>query len=125
MGNYIYALRSPRLTKAIVIDNGTDTPLTGVAAVMSYLYKPSYSHRDRDNWVNGFFTRMENLWNGIQRPHYAVFPTNDKKGICVGDNVYEFPGQECVPWSYNDGTISPMKKVGVVTKVSVFWSLIK
>jgi hypothetical protein len=129
MGDYIYALRSPKLARKIVVhfDNPVLEDAEVLAGSMSYLFKP-YATR----WTSGksefdapyirILARLEKLWRGVsKRPVYAVF-TEHKKGhkIEVGQLVYIFYTEsewyKGVPYEYNDGS-EHAHIVGVVKEI--------
>ena len=86
MGNYIYALRSPTVSRYCEINNH-GTIVTELVGQYKYVYKPgSY----RDKFFESVIDRMIKIWKNVKIPTYYVhqFARKGKKsGLFVG-NVY-------------------------------------
>jgi hypothetical protein len=112
MGDYIYALRSPKLMRKVLVKRtktGIFEELT--VASMSYLFKP-YSDwsgygRDKNERYWQVIDRLAKLWGEQEPPLYAAMTYHSGHKIKVGDSVHGFRNRQkeqiIVPWSYNDG----------------------
>ena len=127
MGNYIYALRSPKLAKVVTIKLDNGNIFTVEVGSMSYLYKPHFGWKaiEYDKWVNPVLTRLENLWNGKTIPAYVAMTSDkEKHKIKIGQSVYGFNknhdfyyvSNDHAPFTYNDGS-ETWVKIGEIIQI--------
>jgi hypothetical protein len=118
MGNYVYALRSPKLNRVVTIQQDNGNVFTVEVASMSYLYKPhySFSSRNLDNWTNAVFTKLQNSWEKKIKPSYVAFTEDTKKHkIEIGQNIYQFK-KGFIPYAYCDGE-EDLIRIGKIIQV--------
>jgi hypothetical protein len=124
MGDYVYALRSPKLIRSVIVQIGNHTERLDNVGSMSYLFKP-YSDwtgygREKNERYWRVVDRLALLWTG-DRPLYTAM-TDEKKGhkLRIGQVVYGFKNrgglQMNVPFSYNDGS-ELFFEVGQITEI--------
>ena len=112
MGDYVYALRSPKLMRSVIVQIGNHYERLDGIGSMSYLFKPMSDWTQYEREFNErswrVVDRLVKLWIG-DRPLYVAM-TEEKHGhkICVGQVVYGFKNrngeQITAPFSYNDGS---------------------
>jgi hypothetical protein len=123
MGDYVYALRSPKNIRYVLVGRiNSGERETIVCASMSYLFKPNW-YNDRYNdpyWA--VVDRLYRLWDKIPvLPWYVAFTEPKQRHIIkVGQVVYSFVdkhGNPCqIPYYYNDGT-ERWREYGTVVKI--------
>ena len=118
MGNYVYALRSPTNSRTCLVTLTDGSVFTVLCGSMSYLYKPSYSNELWNGKYYRIAARLEKIWSDSRqtRPAYVVFTDEKNNKIKIGQNVYNWPGHNEIPLTYNDGS-ELLKRVGVVTRI--------
>jgi len=117
MGDYIYALRSPKHCKKVLVMSGIDGEyIETVVGSVSYLYKPNWHRPENDEkWLKMFTSKMDKAWKSTKRPKLVAFTHgNTNHRVMCGQTVYAYEDAEKeFPMLYNDGWESA-KPVGTI-----------
>lgn len=120
MGAYVYALRSPKNTKKIILNHGKSVE----AGSLSYLYKPFYAPvYDKyltkcQNTIDRTMARLEKLWEGQDTPKYVVVTDNkDGHKIRKGQQVLRWNDRNAPNFVYDDPDWGGAEVVGEVAAI--------
>lgn len=116
MGDYVYALRSPKLMCNVEVETPTGKAILKVGS-MSYLFKPNWYNRKSESVFWRIDSQLVKLWQYKARPEYVAFTDSEKQHkIKVGQTVYAQKRGGSVPSLYNDGSES-LIPIGKITRV--------
>lgn len=107
MGDYIYALRSPKNCKKVLIQKEDGEEIEAVVGSVSYLYKPSYYYFENkdEKMVKAFESKMIYAWANTERPLLVAFTDKrENHKIKEGQTVYAYKDGKMFPFLYNDGS---------------------